>query len=458
MTKKHWFVDNLYNFKDKLALVHENNEYKYEEILIKVDEYYEDIDTKINNGSIVAIISDYSFYSISIFLCLLKKNCIIVPITSDIYDEQKVRLDESNAEVVLEFKEDGKLVLSYQESKNDTDHNLINSLKEKNNAGLILFSSGSTGKPKAMLQNLENLCDVHKNKRPKSTVMMIFLMFDHIGGINTLLGLLMIGGVMVVPSNRDPHHVSELIEKYKVKVLPASPTFLNLLLISDSIKKYDLNSLRMITYGTESMPESLLLKLRKNFKRVKFLQTFGTSETGIAQMRSKSSESTLMKFDDPNLEYKIENGKLFLKSTTQISGYLNASMESFDDEGWFDTGDIAEEADDGYMKIIGRSKEVINVGGEKVLPNEVETILLEMDIIDDCIVYALANPIMGQSVNADVVMNVDLTNREARKLIRNFCSKKLESYKIPSSVKVVNKTNFSSRFKKMRVKHTNEIT
>ena len=160
------------------------------------------------------------------------------------------------------------------------------------------------------------------------------------------------------------------------------------------------------------------------------------------------------------INYKRENfnRKLFLKSTTQISGYLNASMESFDNEGWFDTGDIAEEADDGFIKIIGRSKEVINVGVEKVLPNEVETILLEMDVIDDCIVYALANPIMGQSVNADVVMNVDLTNREARKLIRNFCSKKLESYKIPSSVKVVNKTNFSSRFKKMRVKYTNEIT
>ena len=457
MTKNHWFVDNLYNFKDKLALVHENNEYKYEEILVKVDEYYEDIDTQINDGSVVAIISDYSFYSISIFLCLLKKNCIIVPITSDIYDEKKLRIDESNAEVVIEFKEDGRLILSLQDSKT-IDHNLINSFKEKNNAGLILFSSGSTGKPKAMLQNLENLCAVHKNKRPKSTVMMIFLMFDHIGGINTLLGLLMIGGVMVVPSKRDPHHVSELIEKYKVKVLPASPTFLNLLLMSDCIEKYDLNSLRMITYGTESMPESLLLKLRENFKRVKFLQTFGTSETGIAQMRSKSSESTLMKFDDTNLEYKIENRKLFLKSTTQISGYLNASMESFDNEGWFDTGDIAEEADDGFIKIIGRSKEVINVGGEKVLPNEVETILLEMDVIDDCIVYALANPIMGQSVNADVVMNVDLTNREARKLIRNFCSKKLESYKIPSSVKVVNKTNFSSRFKKMRVKYTNEIT
>ena len=276
-------------------------------------------------------------------------------------------------------------------------------------------------------------------------------MFDHIGGINTLLGLLMVGGVMVIPSNRDPNHVAELIQNYKVKVLPASPTFLNLLLMSDAHKKYDLSSLRMITYGTEAMPESLLLKLRNTFKRAKLLQTFGTSETGIAQMRSKSSESTFMKFDDPNLEYKIVDRKLYLRSATQISGYLNASMESFDNDGWFDTGDLAEEADDGYIKIIGRSKEIINVGGEKVLPNEVETIILEMDDVADCIVYAKSNQIMGQSVNADVVMNLDISNREARKLIKEYCSEKLEPYKIPSSVKVVKETNFSSRFKKMRI-------
>ena len=451
MTNNHWFVENLYKFEQQLALVFDNKEYTYCEILNQIDEYDEEIQETIKNGSVVAIISDYSFYSISIFLSLLKKNCIIVPITSNVEEEQNLRIDESNTEVVIKFKNDGKLSLHLKEPKKTEDNHLIDELRNKNNAGLILFSSGSTGKPKAMLQNLDNLCNVHNKKRPKPIVMMIFLMFDHIGGINTLLGLLMIGGVMVIPSNRDPLHVSGLIEKYKVKVLPASPTFLNLLLMSDSHKKYDLSSLRMITYGTESMPESLLIKLRDNFKRAKFLQTFGTSETGIAQMRSKSSESTLMKFDDPNLEHKIINGKLFLRSSTQISGYLNASMDSFDSEGWFDTGDLAEEAEDGYIKIIGRSKEIINVGGEKVLPNEVETVLLEMEYVDDCIVYGKPNPIMGQSVNADVVMNIELSNREARKLVKNFCIEKLEPYKIPSSVKVVKKTNFSERYKKMRI-------
>ena len=408
VNKTHWLVENLNNFDDQLALVFNNQEYTYRQILRQVSIYDNETIKKIPPNSVVSIVSDYSFYSISIFLTLLNKHCIIVPITSGIVEEQDLRIEESKCELVITFDKNNSLSI-HEVNQTRLSHDLIDDLKLEDCPGLILFSSGSTGKPKAMLQNLENLCLAHKNKKPKSLVMMIFLMFDHIGGINTLLGSLMMGGVMVIPSNRDPLHVCSLIEKYKVIVLPASPTFLNLLIISDSHNKFDLSSLRMITYGTESMPESLLLKLRGIFKRVRFLQTFGTSETGITQMKSKSSESTFMKFDDPDSDYKIIDGKLFLRSNTQISGYLNASMESFDCEGWLYTGDLAEESDDGYIKIIDQSKEMINIGGEKVLPTEIESLLLEMPEIEDCTVYGEANPIMGQSVKVKVVMNIEVS-------------------------------------------------
>lgn len=68
-------------------------------------------------------------------------------------------------------------------------------------------------------------------------------------------------------------------------------------------------------------------------------------------------------------------------------GYLNSSMERFTEDGWFKTGDLVEEASDGYIKIVGRSKELINVGGEKVLPSEVESVLFQIPNLVDCIVY-----------------------------------------------------------------------
>ena len=115
-----------------------------------------------------------------------------------------------------------------------------------------------------------------------------------------------------------------------------------------------------------------------------------------------------MKLDDSNLEYKIVDDELWLKSKTQVMGYLNSSMNSFTDDGWFKTGDLVEKTDDGYIKIIGRNKEVINVGGEKVLPNEVESVILSMDMVDDVMVYGESNIITGQTVVCDAVINIDI--------------------------------------------------
>ena len=146
------------------------------------------------------------------------------------------------------------------------------------------------------------------------------------------------GALLVVPENRDPETVAQSIQDHSVKLLPASPTFLNLFLMSGVPNKYDLSSVRYITYGTEPMPESLLNRIKESFPDTALIQTFGTSETGISQTISRSSTSTLIKFDDPNTEYKIVEGELWLKSKSQILGYLNHNMSRFTEDGWFMTG------------------------------------------------------------------------------------------------------------------------
>lgn len=96
--------------------------------------------------------------------------------------------------------------------------------------------------------------------------------------------------------------------------------------------------------------------------------------------------------------YKIVENKLWLRNKTQVLEYLNASMESFTSDSWFKTGDLVETVEDGYLKIIGRSNEVINVCGQKVLPAEVESVILFMKEVDDCMVYGEKNIITGQTV------------------------------------------------------------
>jgi len=445
-----WIIDNLEKFNDKVVIIHKDISYTYKQLFDNIQSIKSNvIKDKINQGEVVSILDDYSFNSISLLLALYQNKNIVVPITTKIANEVADRIEESFSSKSIIIKDD---IFEVSNKSFDNTHQMIKSLQDTNSSGLILFSSGSTGKPKAMIHNFDNLVNHYQDKKEKSMNMIVFLMFDHIGGLNTLLNILSMGATMIIPENRNADDICKLVQDYKIRVLPSSPTFLNLILMSKSYDKYDLKSLRMITYGTEAMPESLLIRLKDTFPKTKFLQTFGTSETGIAGTSSKSSNSTYMKLDDPNLEYKIVDNELWLKSKTQVMGYLNSSMDSFTDDGWFKTGDLVETTDDGYIQIIGRNKEVINVGGEKVLPNEVESVILSMAEIDDVMVYGESNIITGQTVVCDVVLNIAVENREAKKLIRKFCKDSLDGYKIPTKVNLVDKTNFGDRFKKIRRK------
>lgn len=444
-----WLIEKIKEGGDKTAVIFKEQEYSYNALYERICADYARVRNDFKPGETVAIVSDYSFESIALFFALHENRNIIVPITTKVQEETDSRIATANCHHYVTIQ-DGKWSAT-KRTLNEEPHQLVLQLQEGGHSGLILFSSGSTGKPKAMVHNLDNLIDTYKGKRGKNIVFLIFLMFDHIGGLNTLLNCLSMNVTMVFPENREPDHVAHLIEKYHVFVLPASPTFLNLMLIAECHKHYDLSSVRMISYGTEPMPESLLVKLKEAFPNVKFLQTFGTSETGISATSSYSSTSTFLKIDDPNTEYKIINGELWLRSKTQIMGYLNASMERFTDDGWFKTGDMVEEMD-GYIKIVGRNSDIINVGGEKVLPSEVESVLFQMPRVMDCTVYGENNPITGQMVVAKVLYEEeDIKVSELKKRVVDFCKDKLTRYKIPAKIVKMSTSEFTERYKKRRI-------
>ncbi|MCI7057086.1 MAG: fatty acid--CoA ligase family protein [Selenomonas bovis] len=192
------------------------------------------------------------------------------------------------------------------------------------------------------------------------------------------------------------------------------------------------------------------MKLKAAFPHVRFLQTFGTSETGIISTVSKSSTSTFLKFDDPDTEYKVVDGELWLRTKTQVMGYLNAKAERFTEDGWFRTGDFVEEKD-GFLRIVGRNSDMINVGGEKVMPEEVETVLLQMPGVEDVTVYGESNPITGQAVACKIKhRDAAMTPLEIKKEVRKFCKTRLASYKIPVRVVLMEQVEYTKRFKKKR--------
>ncbi len=445
------FIDKLRAYENQVALAFDDKQYSYGQLIENVELLCQSSElNQIDSGSVVALVGDYSFESICLFLALSLKKCVVVPVVSNNQEEVSKRLEAVSVDVVINLKEQVPAFFIYNDSAK-AQHTLISQIVNKGHSGLVLFSSGSTGLPKAMVHDLDNLLETYLDKRAKSLSIMVFLMFDHIGGLNTLLNSLSMGAKIVIPGIREPEYVSRLIEREKVNLLPASPSFLNMMLIAGVHKLYNLKSLRMVTYGTEAMPESLLARLKAELPRVKLLQTFGTSETGIVQTTSRSSSSLEIKFDDPNQEYKIVDNELWLRSKTQILGYLNHDMSSFTDDGWFQTGDLVEQSADGYLKIIGRAKEVINVGGEKVLPSEVESTVLEVEGVQDCVAYAASNNITGQTVVVRVSIADSFSPKDIKKAIRKHCRKHLDNYKVPTKVLFSEDTGVNARFKKIRV-------
>lgn len=453
--KNNSLLKKIIKHKLNKAIIYNDIEINYRELYNLIIKYINSLKEKILVGDIVAIIGDYSINSIAMFFALSELKAIIVPLTTIVKKEVDEKLYTSNVKWCIKFIKDIHDLNNYSltlENENNVKNKIVNELCNKKKSGLILFSSGSTGKPKAMLHDLDNLIKLSLSKKIKRITFMVFLMFDHIGGINTFLNVLSMGSVLILTQNRNPETICCLIEKHKVNVLPTSPTFLNLILISKAYIKYSLSSLRIITYGTEAMPEQLLIRIKKAIPNARLLQSFGTSETGIAQTVSKGSNNTVMKIDDPNTLTKIVKNELWIKSKAQIIGYLNKdNNKNFTDDGWFKTGDLVENIGNGFFKIKGRTKEQINVGGEKVLPIEVENVLLNIKIVDDCMVYGESSPIIGQCVVADIVLDKNTIDIENAKIkIKKHCISSLDRYKVPVKINFVKNISYGNRFKKIR--------
>jgi long-chain acyl-CoA synthetase len=430
----------------KDAIVWNNLTYSYDWLLKRYYHWENKIKKNlIKSGTVVVIEADFSPNSIALLLLLIEKNTIIVPISDTVRNKNEF-IDISEGEVIIQIGKNDKVNIN--RISNHSDNQIYKKLKARQHPGLVLFSSGSTGKSKASVHDITYLLEKFKTRRHTFTTI-TFLLYDHIGGFNTLFYTLSNAGKIVAPIKRTASSILSLIEQHAVELLPTSPTFLNLILISEEYKKFNLSSLKIITYGTEPMPDTTLKKLNKIFPDIKFTQTYGLSEVGILRSKSKSSNSLWVKIGGEDYKTRVVDGMLEIKSKSSMLGYLNAPSP-FTDDGWFKTGDSVE-VDGEYIKILGRKSEIINVGGEKVYPQEVENIILKIPLVKDVFIYKESNQIIGNIVCADVLLNSVTENRDQiRKDIKSFCLKNLEPYKVPIKINFVQNQVHSSRYKKKR--------
>lgn len=413
-------------------LIHPNGELRFSDVA-----KYKGVDlSDVNSGEVVAIIGDFNPVSILTLLQLIDKKIIIVPLTIETRAQHEYFFREALVDVVIEGH---KVYRLNHELKNS----LIEQLKAKEHAGLVLFSTGTTGRPKAILHDLNLFMQRFETPRP-SLKTINFLLFDHIGGLNTLLHTLFNKGTVIAPKSRSVEKILETCSEYSIEVLPTTPTFLRLMLMSGLVPDCFPKSLKIITYGTERMDQPTLDALCKLLPEVDFRQTFGMSELGIVRVKSKARNSLFMKIGGEGVETRVVNSVLEIRSKTRMLGYLN-DEDPFDSEGWYNTKDIVDELD-GYFKITGRTTEVINVGGLKFMASEVERVALKFNDVELAKAEGKNNPITGQHVELTIQ---PLSNRKIdRKEFKVYLADNLMAHMLPKRLIIAN-VKLGHRFKRI---------
>ena len=269
---------------------------------------------------------------------------------------------------------------------------------------LILRTGGTTGAPRHVVHSVERLLAKYRPEDRPATRILVLYAASHIAGLDAFFQAFHRGSTLVIPGGRDPHRVCHAVEHFQVEVLPATPTFLQFLLLSGALDARKLPSVRAIPHGAEPMPASLRQRLHVVFPHARLLHRFGLTELGALPVRPDPEDPDALFLEQSGYAWEIRDGELWIKSPTRMLGTLEDGPMP-QGTGWHPTGDLAEATPRGSIRVLGRREAMINVGGEKILPEAVEDLILGQPGIRDAAVEAIPNPLTGQAVCARVVFD-----------------------------------------------------
>lgn len=391
---------------------------------------------KIKKGNVVALIGDYDLETISFFITLIDLKAIILPLTSSTKNQHESFFNIAQVDFIIE---QGNL----KKRKHRNSNKILDRLRNKNQGGIISFSSGTSGEPKAILHDTNLFLKKFLTPR-KPYITLNFLLFDHIGGLNTMFHTLFNKGTIVIPRDRSIQQIMKCCEKFDVELLPTTPSFLRMLMLSDFEAKNIPKSISVISYGTEAMDQFTLKKLCLLFPNIDFRQTYGISELGVFRVKSIARDSLYIRIEGDGIKIRVTDNILEIKTKYPMVGYLN-SPSPFTKDGWYKTGDIVKEKK-GCYRIIGRDNDIINVSGLKFMALDVETVAMKYPDIIFAKSYSKSNPISGQ--HCEIAIQVKQNSNFNKQEFQYFLNKNLLSHMVPKKI-ILTDITLSHRFKKI---------
>lgn len=397
---------------------------------------YNDLINDINlNGEFNKYIYERNVYKI--FVDIISSLVIgesIELLDMDLSANELVTMGISSNDLAIKISNRNKKVKSYE--------HLLKIIEEnKLNWQITMYTSGTTGRPKKITHKLSTLIRTVKISNKFSDNVWAFCYNPtHFAGMQVFFqALLNMNTIIYIFDNIQRELCKTLIDN-NVTNISATPTFYrtNIFNFNDAIQ-----SVRYVTLGGERFDKNLADKLKDIFPNAKIRNIYASTEAGSIF----SSDSDYFVIDKSFSEYiKIDaKGELLINEKL-----LGSSEELLIKDGWYHTGDIVELVDENKFKIISRNTEMINVGGYKVNPNEVEEEIKKIEGIIDVLITSRQNKLIGNVIVAEIVKSSDVDENELETIIINNLNVKLQKWKIPRIIKFVKEIDKTRTGKKVR--------
>ncbi len=310
---------------------------------------------------------------------------------------------------------------------------------------LVLFTSGTTGLPKPVPLTHGVLGprvaafapEFDPARRPAVALMCVPIV--HIGGMLGLMVSLARGHTTVVQSRFDPGEWLSLVERHRVNASFLVPTMLHRILDHPSFPETDLSSLSSLSYGAAPAPPELIERALTLLPGVALANVFGQTETlgsitALGPEDHRTAKLASVGRPLPGVEVRVVDVTTGETVSSGEVGELWVKTEaSTVPGGWLRTGDMVSRDGEGYIYPAGRLSEIINRGGEKFAPSEVESVLRSHPSVDDVAVSAIPDPEMGDRVGAAVVANGPVSAEE----LHRYCEGRLARFKMPERIAFV---------------------
>lgn len=322
----------------------------------------------------------------------------------------------------------------------------------------ILFTSGSAGEPKGVLRQHQQVLrnrwssSIKRGFTTDDTLLAISE-FSHTLGLNgTLLRSLLLGATLVIPENKNPRELANLLHSQGVTAISAAPSLFSSLLREDIEGRPVCGNLRLASIGSSRIPPELVLQLLEvgvdsvasgyGMTECDSIASAALTETAqcIATTVGTLEEGFEVQItDDEGLYVPVGSaGEIWIRGYAVSPGYLNLSGQSSavaGADGWFRSGDIGCWTDDGYLRILGRKKEVICIHGYTLYPAEIETLLSHSEMLDDVAVIGAPHVAAGE-IGVAFIVPRDTPGFSVKDL-RLWARKHMADYKIPGRFVVV---------------------